>query len=313
MANIPYDKNQLLKWSAFRIERPASLWERNGFNKLKDFSLVRTTLLDLVKTEGYEQFKDKLNWLYNNYSAKNYQLVWKELQDYNEKRKADIIPQVKIERAEYLMQREIVHWRQHFGDIPAWIQQLTDNQRQLLLDRARTCYELVPEEVILESMQMYTVPERVIKDISHEGITYYSQEELYKSKYNTNNLVDVAGRVKVHSIALQRLAEDAVIRDAHWLSQYDNTDNDLRAHREVEDTPFEERMQLAIEYVTKHKGKMPADELLSTALYLYDLKPDECNHNRMVPIADMQGPDSPYSIHVELRDFQESIYEDDTI
>ena len=262
----PYNRNQLLKWSCFRIEKSEDY--------KKSYELIHTPLTELVKHSGYEQFKDKLNWLYNNYSAENYQRVWSELQKHNERRRTLFIQENIIARADYILKLQIEDWKLHFGEIPAWIEKLTDNQRQLLLDRARTCYGLEPEEVVLNTKQVYTVPTHLIKDYNELGEpVYYSQEELNKANFNNNYFDDVVGRVKVHSTILKRLAENAVIRDARWMAQFNNTEFDLRELREVE-----------------------GDE----------------TSNKMVPITNMQGPDSPFGIDIEFRDFQEPIYEDES-
>lgn len=266
ITNVPYNNKQLLKWSCFRIEKSEDY--------KKSYELIHTPLTELVKHNGYEQFKDKLNWLYNNYSAENYQIVWSELQKHNERRRTLFIQEKIIARADYILKLQIEDWKLHFGDIPAWINKLTDNQRQLLLDRARTCYGLEPEEVVLNTKQVYTVPTHLIKDYDELGEpVYYSQEELNKANFNNNYFDDVVGRVKVHSTILQRLAEDAVIRDASWMAKFNGTEFDLRELREVE-----------------------GDE----------------TSNKMVPITDMQGSDSPYGLDIELRDFQEPIYEDES-
>lgn len=264
-ANIPYNNKQLLKWSCFRIEK--------GVDHTQSFQLIRTPLVELVKQPGYEQFKDKLNWLYNNFNETNYQKVWNEIQKTNERRREHYIQQTIIAKADYILNKQVEEWKFHFGEIPAWIHKLTDNQRALLIDRARTCYGLEPEEVELSTKQVYTVPERVIKELNQHGeATYYSQEELYKAKFNNNYLTDVVGRVKVHSQILKRLAEDAIIRDASWFAKFNDTEFDLREHREVE-----------------------GDE----------------TSNKMVPIKDLQGPESPYDLDIEFRDFQEPIYGED--
>ena len=263
--SIPYNNKQLLKWSCFRIEK--------GQDHTQSFQLIRTPLTELVKQPGYEQFKDKLNWLYNNYSAENYQKIWAQIQKTNERRREHYIQQTIIAKADYILNKQVEDWKLHFGEIPQWVHKLTDNQRQLLLDRARTCYGLIPEEVELTTKQVYTVPERVVKELNQHGeMTFYSQEELYKSHYNNNYFSDVVGRVKVYSQELKKLAEDAVIRDASWFAKFNDTEFDLREHREVE-----------------------GDE----------------HANKMVPITDMQGPDSPYGLDIEFRDFLEPIYEDE--
>ena len=150
MSNVPYNKNQLLKWSAFRIEKS------DDFKK--PFELILTPLTELVKQNGYEKFKDRLNWLYNNYSKENYQIVWSEIQATNERRRNKCIQDNLIAKADYVLDKQVEAWRLHFGEIPAWVEQLTDNQRQLLLDRARTCYDLEPEEVELSTKTIYIIP-----------------------------------------------------------------------------------------------------------------------------------------------------------
>ena len=264
--SIPYSNKSLLSWSAFRVERSE--------DKQRPYKLIKTQLTELVKVSGYEKFKDKLNWLYNNYSAKNYELVWTELQNHNAKRIQKCFQDNVIEIANAKMQKAIDNIVAHFGEIPAWVKELNDNQRQLLLDRARTCYDLVPEYDIctVETKQLYSVSERYIKDFNEFGDPiYYSNEELYKAHMVPQSWQTLVGRVQVAVESLRRLAEDAVIRDASWMAQFNNTDNDLRACRETE-----------------------GDE---TA-------------NQMVPITDMQGPDSPYGLNIEFRDFLEPVYED---
>ena len=264
-AKVPYNKQQLLKWSCFRIEK--------GVDHTQAYQLIHTPLTELVKQPGYEQFKDKLNWLYNNFSKENYQLVWSELQKTNERRREHYIQQMIIAKADYILEKEIAHWKAHFGSIPQWIHNLTDSQRSLLLDRAKTCYGLEPEEVELETKQVYTVPQQIIKEYREDGSAiFYSQEEIDKTHFNNNYYTDVVGRVKVHSAELQRLAEDAVIRNASWFAKFNDTEFDLREHREVE-----------------------GDE----------------HSNKMVPITDMQGPESPYGLDIEFRDFQEDLYGED--
>ena len=265
MSKVPYTKQQLLKWSCFRIEK--------GADYKQAFKLIHTPLTELVKKPGYEHFKNKLNWLYNNYSVENYQLVWSELQDYNERRKIAFIQAQVIAKADYILNKQIEEHKTLFGDIPAWIDKLNDKQRDLLLARAKTCYGLVPQEIELETKQVYTVPERIVKEYRDDGsVIYYSNEELRKAHIRPAYFNDVVGRVKVKSAELQRLAENAVIRDAKWLSQFNDTEFDMREKREVE-----------------------GDE----------------HGNKMVPITDLQGDDSPYGLDIEFRDFLEPIYGED--
>lgn len=263
-AKVPYNNKQLLKWSCFRIEKSEDY--------KKSYELIHTPLTELVKHSGYEQFKDKLNWLYNNYSAENYQRVWSELQDYNERRKISFIQDTIIAKADYILNKQIAEYKALFGETEAWVEKLNDKQRALLLDRARTCYGLEPQEVELETKQVYTVPQHIIKEFREDGSAiYYTQEELRKAgvKFTYQTVV---GRVKIKSAELQRLAENQVIQSAKWMSQFNDTEFDLREHREVE-----------------------GDE----------------THNKMEPIRDLQGPDSPYGLDVEFRDFLEPIYEDE--
>ena len=265
--NRPYSNKQLVKWTAFRVERTD--------DRQKPYELIPTPLIELVKINGYTKFKDKLNWLYNNYSEQNYDLVWKELQDCNAKRIQKCIQDNVLEKAEWVLNLRIEEAKAHFGDIPEWITALSDNQRQLLLDRAKTCYGLEPEYDLarLSAKTIYTVPERFIKDYNEfNEPLYYSQEELYKSKIDRLVYQDLVGKVTVVSEQLRRLAEDAVIRDAKWMSQFNDTEFDMRECREEE---------------------------------------GDVVRNKMVPISDLQGPDSPYGLDVVFRDFLEPLVSDD--
>ena len=264
--NIPYSNKALLKWSALKVVR--------SDDKQRPYKLVKTALTKLVKSTGYEQFRDRFNWLYKNYSPENYQLVWNELQNFNARRIQKCFQDNAIEIADAKMQKTIDNVVAHFGEIPAWIEELSENQRALLLDRAKTCYGLYPEYELctVETKQVYAVPERYIKDFDEFGSpVYYSNEELYKAHVVPSQYQTLVGRVQVTVERLRRVAENAVIRDARWLAQFNNTELDMRELREVEDTT---------------------------------------EHNKMVPIADLQGPDTPYGLDIEFRDFLEPIYED---
>jgi hypothetical protein len=345
-ANIPYNNKQLLKWSAFiaepntdtkqileklqvhplfdihsysggdRVKISQSGWlsypHSEKASELPFYKLRRCELTELVKLPEYSKFKDKLNWLYKNYSEENYELVWTELQQHTERLKEKYLYQQYMVESEFILNKQINSYKTQFGPIPKWISRLSDNQRALLLDRARTCYGLTPVEIELEDVQPYTVPKRIIKDFTEVGgVVYYSQEELDKSHFNNNYMTDLIGTVKVKSAELKRLAEDAVIRDAHWMSKYDNTKFDLREHREVEDTTLEDKLEDAIKFIEQHRNEYPAEELLQIVVHLYDIDLSEEFHNKMVPIADMQGPDSPYGLDIEFRDFQEDLYGED--
>lgn len=362
--NIPVNKKVLPKWSAMRVEY--CKYNKRSKEDKQPFKLIQTNLVELVKTPEYAQFKDRFNWLYNNYSADNYKLVWSELQDHNENLKQQCFIKDALDRAEGWMWWQIQDVEAHFGEIPAWVKRLDENQRQLLLDRARTCYGLVPEYDICTviSRQLYDVPERYIKDatvyensyieksdtpvkvfgtgkaqrtikynnvhhidgkesnpidyyynIIHSTETvmqYYNTEELHKAGITPSHYQTLVGKVKVTVEHLKRLAEDAVLRDARWMSQYNGTEYDLREHREVEDTSdYEERIQQAIEFIEKHRDEYAPDELLQTVLYLYNINPTEFNKNSMVPITDLQGADTPYGVDVQFRDFLEPIYAED--
>lgn len=264
--NIPYSNKALLKWSALKVVR--------SDDKQRPYKLVKTALTELVKSAGYEQFRDRFNWLYKNYSPENYQLVWNELQNFNARRIQKCFQDNAIEIADTRMKKIIEDRVAHFGEIPAWIEELSENQRALLLDRAKTCYGLYPEYELctVETKQLYAVPERYIKDFDEFGNPiYYSNEELYKAHVVPSQYQTLVGRVQVTVEMLRRIAENAVIRDARWLAKFNNTELDMRELREVEDTT---------------------------------------EHNKMVPIADLQGPDTPYGLDIEFRDFLEPIYED---
>lgn len=310
MSKKPYTKQQLLKWSCFRIENNYNPKDKDA-DFMHPFKLVHTPLTELVKQPGYEHFKDRLNWLYNNFSEQNYDLVWNEIQEYNNQRKYEFIRPAIIPKAEYILRKRVQEAIKHFGEIPSWIEGLSDNQRKLLLDRARTCYGLIPEEIELQSKQLYTVPERVVKELNKHGeATYYSQEELYKAHYKYT-YTEVIGKVKVYSEQVKRVAENAVIRDASWMARFNDTEFDLREHREEYDTSLEDKLQDALKFIENNRGKYPPEELLQIVVYLYDIDLSEKFKNKMVPITDMQGPDSPYGLDIEFRDFQEPIYGED--
>lgn len=405
----PINNKVLLKWSALKVVRSE--------DKQRPYKLVKTPLVELVKSAEYSQFRDRFNWLYRNYNPENYQLVWNELQEFNARRIQKCFQDNAIEIADAKMQKTIDNAVAHFGEMPAWIQNLhkgfeihfnyglksdttpycdtglyfvdatldtrqafskvkafvkskgvnlpdrkiwrrtkivdvrqqTKAKRELLLDRARTCYGLHPEYELctVETKQLCNVSERYIKEYSYTyqqkfylntatrqaeptpiytGICidvseydldtftkrkqklfrkikefaqkqelklsdrkiwrrivvktvaqestpiYYSNEELSKAGVVAQSWQTLVGRVSIEVEKLRKLAEDAVIRDAKWMAQFDNTDLDMRELREVKDT---------------------------------------IEHNKMVPITDLQGPDSPYDIPVEFIDFLEPIYADE--
>ena len=139
MTNIqaPYSRQQLLKWSAFCVVESNA----NG----KYYNLIRTPLKELVNRPGYTQFKDKLNWLYNNYNEANYCKVFNEIQLVNEIRRNTFVQKALIAEADAKLAKEMRRITYHYGEIPQWVKDLSDNQHALLLDRARTCYGIEPE------------------------------------------------------------------------------------------------------------------------------------------------------------------------
>lgn len=330
----PINNKVLLKWSALKVVRSE--------DKQRPYELVKTPLVELVKSAEYSRFRARFNWLYRNYSAQNYARVWNELQTFNAHRIQKCFQDNAIEIADAKMQKTIDNVVAHFGEMPAWVKKLrkgfelyfncglksdinpyydtglylegdtldtrqafsmikafvkskgvnlpdrkiwrrtkivdvrqqTKAKRELLLDRAKTCYGLHPEYELctVETKQVYSVPERYIKDYDELGNpVYYSNEELYKAHIVPSQYQTLVGRVQVAVESLKRIAEDAVIRDARWMAQFNDTELDMRELREVEDTT---------------------------------------EHNKMVPITDLQGPDSPYDIPVEFIDFLEPVYAD---
>lgn len=302
MTNIqaPYSRQQLLKWSAFRVE------ETNTDGKY--YNLIRTPLKELVNQPGYTQFKARLNWLYNNYSEDNYRIVFTEIQMVNETRRNAYVQKALIAEADAKLAKEMRRITYHYGEIPQWVKNLNDAQHKLLLDRARTCYGLEPEYIALQTKEAYRVPQQLVKDYNEYGEPeYYTAEELAKTNFAVDTYNEVIGKFKFYSDALNKIAEQAVIRDAKWYAQFNDTDNDLRSTIEVPDTSdFEERMAEATAYVIKHKGKMPAKELVATALYLYNIQPDEYNKNTMKPITCIE--DTYLGRDEEFVDFQCDIY-----
>lgn len=264
--SIPANNKVLLKWSAMRIEK--------ADNYDKAFNVVRTPLTALVKKDGYTQFKDRLNWLYNNYTKENYLTVWSEIDQVNQRRIQQYVFEAATNRADYIMSKQVKEAVYHLGEIPEWIKNLNEDKHKLLLDRAITCYGLEVEQFVFETKTLYTLPERVIKDINDYGeLTYYTSEELAKDpNYHHRVYNDVLGKIKLTNARVQLIAEQAVIRDAWIMSKLEKASGiNLHECREVE---------------------------------------GDDNHNIMEPITDLQGPESPYGLDVELRDFQ---YDSDDI
>lgn len=266
----PINNKVLLKWSAMTVHSAPEGSE-------KYFVLSKTPLTELVKVDGYTQFKDRLNWLYKNYNKENYQLVWSEIDQVNKRRIRKFVFNAIISKADAYMEKQIAEAIYHLGKIPQWITELSENQHKLLLDRAITCYGLEVEQFTFTTKQLYTLPERVVKEVNLYGdVSYYSSEELKKDRnYRTKVYNEVVGRVQITSIRVQKIAEQAVIRDA-WIMAKLEKQSGINLHecREVE---------------------------------------GDTEHNLMVPITDLQGPESPYGLDVELRDFLEPVHADEDI
>ena len=264
----PINNKVLLKWSAMTVHSAPEGSE-------KYFVLSKTPLTELVKVDGYTQFKDRLNWLYKNYNKENYQLVWSEIDQVNKRRIRKFVFNAIISKADAYMEKQIDEAICHLGEIPKWITELSENQHKLLLDRAITCYGLEVEQFTFTTKQLYTLPERVIKEVNQYGeVSYYSSEELQKDRnYRCKVYNEVVGKAQVTSAKVQYIAEQATIRNAWIMAQLEKQSGiNLHECREVEDTT---------------------------------------EHNKMVPITDLQGPDSPYDIPVEFRDFLEPVYADE--
>lgn len=230
----PYNAETLTKWSAFRVD-PAPFTD-------KGFALVKVPLTTLVKHPSYTQFRDRFNWLYKNYSHENYDIVWKELQDYNESRKEMLIQEDTLRRSEYSAKFQLEELEIHFGEIPEYVLNLTEEQHAARLEWARLKYDIEPDYEIckLYLKDIYTVPERELMD-DYQGIPIYHEikpEEL-KAPHAYNTIV---GKAVVISDYVRKLAEQAAIRDALWMKENcpefatPGTMDDLRNYSEWERT-----------------------------------------------------------------------------
>lgn len=260
----PYTKQQLRKWSTM-VPVP-----NQDPSKDKIYELKRVTLVDLVKQPGYEKFKDKLNWLYNNYTNQNYDLIWSQINKQHEFVKKGIVYKHYVAKIEYAFNKTLETEIAKFGKIPAWIDRLPDEKRAIWLRYARVCFDLVPVETSICTKDIYTVPKSCIKDYTEWGNPiYYTKEELGE----VEEYISVFGKHTLNKVL--RVAENAVIRDCAWMRQYNDTEFDLRVHREVE---------------------------------------GDADHNEMVPVVDPYADDAdkPYGIDVECRDFLEPLYTEDT-
>lgn len=217
----PYTNKQLLKWSTMV---PVSSDKTDHIYELK-----RVSLQDLVKQPKYESFKDRLNWLYNNFTAENYDLVWCELSKRHESIKQGIIYKYHVAKIEYAFNKALETATMKFGKIPAWIGRLPDEKRAIWLRYARVCFGLEPETISINTKEIYTVPKSCVKDYTDWGNPiYYTKEELGEIE----EYISVFGRYTFNKVL--RVAEDAVIRDCAWMKQFNDTENDLRVMKSVE-------------------------------------------------------------------------------
>ena len=205
----PYNNKALLKWSALVINSQPG-------NKDKPYTMTKVTLQELVKQPGYTKFKDRFNWLYKNYNESNYDLVWKELQDYNYHRQEFFIQKETLRRHELAGAYQFKEAIEHYGEIPQWIKDLRPNQHQLLLDRAKLLYEVEPdyETINIYIKDVYTVPELELMDYYLDIPVYHEFKSNEKYAYNT-----VVGDYKHPSEYLKLVAEQAAIRDAAWIAK----------------------------------------------------------------------------------------------
>lgn len=210
MIKRPYNNTALLKWTAFAIER-------NEWNKEKPYTTTKVTLQELVKIPAYAKFKDRLNWLYKNYTPNNYDIVWKELQEYNLQRQEQYIQEEALLRSNYSMKFQIQEAIEYYGPIPDWIKALPPDRHECLLERAKLLYEIEPdyEAAKLDLKDIYTVPQREVMDYLDSGTPIYW--ELQPSV--SNHYVTVVGNFECVSPYLKKIAEQAAIRDAHWIAK----------------------------------------------------------------------------------------------
>jgi hypothetical protein len=212
----PYNAETLLKWKAFRVTK--NVWAE------KPYTEVLVPLTSLTKEPEYQWLKPKLNKLYKDYTKAGYDVVWKELQDFNEARKERFIQEDILLRSEYSAKFQMEELIAYFGEIPKCIQDLKPEKHALLLDRARLLYEVEPDYEIckLHLKDIYVVPERELMDVREgydEDIPIYHKikpaELTQPHRYNT-----IVGKAEVVSEYARKLAEQAAIRDAAWIAKY---------------------------------------------------------------------------------------------
>lgn len=309
---IPKNKTYFKQWSLF-ITLPGGTtvaYREDGtaYDKPKAFTLKRVPLTDLRKYKGYEQFADLANKLYRNYTPEGYAKFFQKFQAFNDRRQFEFNAEFEIRRFDWICEQRVKELALHYGEIPEVLFRLNDKQVEMLLDRARIKYDLVPEYIELQTKEIYRMlPKQLVKDVDEFGdVTYYSQEELDKAGYEPTEFVDVLGKFKFHSAKLNRIAELAVIRDARWMAQFDDTVGDLRVYIETADDDYEMRMQQALTFVSEHKNEYPAKELIAMALHLFDLDAKSINHNLMIPVTSFETFERQPEI--ESRDFLCDVY-----
>lgn len=252
---IPINKTYFKQWSLFVILKggttPAFREDGTAYEKPKAYTLKKVPLTELRKVKGYEKFADLANKLYKNYTPEGYIKFFDAFQHYNDVRQFEFVSEFEMAKADYITRLQAQEIAEHYGEIPSSLFKLTDNQIAILLDRARICYGLEPEYIQLQTKEVYRhLPKRLVKDENETGVTYYTQEELDKVGYVPTEFVDVIGKFEFYNQKLNRLAELAVIRDASWMAQFDNTENDLRVHIEIEGDDKHNRMIPVVSFET---------------------------------------------------------------
>ena len=207
----PYNAKALLTWKAFRITK--NVWAE------KPYTEVLVPLTCLIKEPEYHWLQPKLYQLYNNYTKSRYDIVWKELQDFNEARKERFIQEDILLRSEYTAKFQMEELVDYFGEIPEWIKDLSSERHASLLDEARLLYGVEPDYEIckLHLKDIYVVPERELMDY-YEDVPVYHElkpDELKSHVYNT-----IVGKCTVISEYARHIAEQAAIRDAAWIAKY---------------------------------------------------------------------------------------------
>lgn len=273
-----YNTTLKTSWTAIAVEKNP---EYTPWNHELPYKSEQILLRDLLKRDGYKQFIPKFNWLYKNYSAQNYSLVWSELRRYNDVRRQNIQIKAADDIMNYYVEQRCQCFKEGIGEFPKFIERLTDEQRVYYLDRARVLYDLEPRYDLctVVTKDVYTLIPRVVKD-TREGEDgdypiYYTEKELTDAGIPTEYQI-LVGRCKIISQRLRRCAEDVVLTMAAWMAQFNGTESDLRSMREVE---------------------------------------GDAEHNRMVPRTTVYNDngeldESSTDLDVEFRDFLTPLYEE---